>query len=222
MTPGHATAIIAAAGLGERLGEAMPKALVEVGGVPLFQWSVQALQAAQSIGEIVIAVPAGHERAFEGCGASVVPGGASRSESVSAALELVTTAAVVVHDAARPLVDPELFDAVLQTLDAESCDAVVAATPVTDTIKEVARAREVDRTLDRSSLWAAQTPQAFRAEALRNALASTSLLAQATDDALLVERIGGRVVLHEAPRENFKVTTPLDLRLAELLLAERG
>ena len=222
MTPGHATAIIAAAGLGERLGEATPKALVEVGGVPLFQWSLKALRAADAIGEIVIAVPAGHEPAFEGSGVSVVPGGASRSESVSAALELVTTEAVVVHDAARPLADPELFDAVLETLDAEGCDAVVAATPVTDTIKEVARAREVDRTLDRSSLWAAQTPQAFRSEMLRSALGSTSLLAQATDDALLVERIGGRVVLHEAPRENFKVTTPLDLRLAELLLAERG
>jgi 2-C-methyl-D-erythritol 4-phosphate cytidylyltransferase len=80
---------------------------------------------------------------------------------------------------------------------------------------------EVDRTLDRSSLWAAQTPQAFRAEALREALDSTELLAQATDDAMLVERIGGRVLLHEAPAENIKVTTPLDLRVAELLLGER-
>jgi 2-C-methyl-D-erythritol 4-phosphate cytidylyltransferase len=98
---------------------------------------------------------------------------------------------------------------------------VVAAAPVTDTIKQVARGVEVDRTLDRSSLWAAQTPQAFRADVLREALASTTLLAQATDDAMLVERIGGRVLLHRAPAENIKVTTPLDLRVAELLLAER-
>ena len=83
---------------------------------------------------------------------------------------------------------------------------MVAAAPVTDTIKQVARGREVDRTLDRSALWAAQTPQAFRSEALREAHASTALLAQATDDAMLVERIGGRVVLHPAPAENLKVT----------------
>jgi 2-C-methyl-D-erythritol 4-phosphate cytidylyltransferase len=80
----------------------------------------------------------------------------------------------------------------------------------------------VDRTLDRSSLWAAQTPQAFRAEALREAFASTELLAQATDDAMLIERLGGRVLLHAAPIENLKVTTSLDLWVAELLIAERS
>jgi 2-C-methyl-D-erythritol 4-phosphate cytidylyltransferase len=98
---------------------------------------------------------------------------------------------------------------------------VIAAAPVTDTIKEVARGVVVDRTLDRSSLWAAQTPQAFRAEALRGAFASTAVLAQATDDAMLIERLGGRVLLHQAPVENLKVTTPLDLRVAELLLTDR-
>jgi 2-C-methyl-D-erythritol 4-phosphate cytidylyltransferase len=79
----------------------------------------------------------------------------------------------------------------------------------------------VDSTLDRSALWAAQTPQAFRTAALREALGSTSLLRQATDEAMLVERLGGKVMLHEAPAENIKVTTPLDLRLAEMLLGER-
>ncbi len=129
---------------------------------------------------------------------------------------------VVVHDAARPLVTPELVDAVVaDLLEDEAAGAVVAASPVTDTIKQVARGMEVDSTLDRSSLWAAQTPQAFRAAALREALDSTGLLAQATDDAMLVERLGGRVLLHEAPAQNIKVTTPLDLRVAELLLAER-
>jgi 2-C-methyl-D-erythritol 4-phosphate cytidylyltransferase len=99
---------------------------------------------------------------------------------------------------------------------------VVAATPVTDTTKEVLRDREVSRTLDRSSLWSVQTPQAFRTGALRDALAATELLAQASDDAMLVERDGGRVLVHEAPPENLKVTTPLDLRLAEALLGERA
>jgi 2-C-methyl-D-erythritol 4-phosphate cytidylyltransferase len=98
---------------------------------------------------------------------------------------------------------------------------VVAAARLTDTVKEVGGEGEVERTLDRSRLWAAQTPQAFRAAALRGALADPAARAEATDDAMLVERAGGRVLLHEAPRENLKVTTPLDLRMAELLLAER-
>ena len=157
----------------------------------------------------------------------MVAGGDSRSESVAAALETVDAEIVVVHDAARPLVTAELIDAVIDDLLADDdAGAVVAAAPVTDTIKEVARRMEVDRTLDRSSLWAAQTPQAFRAAALREAFASTELLAQATDDAMLLERMGGRVLLHEAPAENLKVTTPLDLRVAELLVSglapERG
>jgi len=152
----------------------------------------------------------------------VVAGAESRSESVAAALAGVEAEVVVVHDAARPLVTPGLVDAVIEALlEDEEAGAVVAASPVTDTIKQVTRGMEVDSTLDRSSLWAAQTPQAFRADALREALESTELLAQASDDAMLVERLGGRVLLHEAPAQNVKVTTPLDLRVAELLLAER-
>jgi 2-C-methyl-D-erythritol 4-phosphate cytidylyltransferase len=196
--------------------------LVELAGRPLLDWSLDALRAARHIGDIVVAVPAGQVDQLAGGDHAIVAGGESRSESVAAALEAVDSELIVVHDAARPLVTADLIDAVIDDLLAnEDAGAVVAATPVTDTIKQVVRGLEVDRTLDRSSLWAAQTPQAFRAEALREALDSTALLAQATDDAMLVERIGGRVLLHEAPAENIKVTTPLDLRVAELLLAER-
>jgi 2-C-methyl-D-erythritol 4-phosphate cytidylyltransferase len=174
------------------------------------------------VGDIVVAVPAGHLEEVAADDLQVVAGGESRSESVAAALETLEADVVVVHDAARPLVTAELIDAVIEDLLADAdAGAVVAAAPVTDTIKQVARGMEVDRTLDRSSLWAAQTPQAFRAEALREALGSTSLLAQATDDAMLVERLGGKVLLHRSPIENVKVTTPLDLRVAELLLGER-
>jgi 2-C-methyl-D-erythritol 4-phosphate cytidylyltransferase len=152
-----------------------------------------------------------------------VEGGAHRSESVAAGVERVESELVAVHDAARPLVTPELVQAMLVELAGdEELKAVVAATPVTDTVKEVLRGREVDRTLDRSSLWAAQTPQVFRTEALRRALGSTALLAQATDDAMLLERLGERVVVHEASAENLKVTTPLDMRVAELLIADRA
>jgi 2-C-methyl-D-erythritol 4-phosphate cytidylyltransferase len=189
----------------------------------LLDWSVEALRSAHHVAEIVLAVPAEMIDGLAGGDHAVVAGGETRSESVAAALEAVDPEYVVVHDAARPLVTPELIDAVVDDLlSDEDAAAVVAAAPVSDTIKAVARGMEVDSTLDRSRLWAAQTPQAFRAESLREALGSTALLAQATDDAMLVERLGGRVLLHEAPVENLKVTTPLDLRVAELLLAERG
>jgi 2-C-methyl-D-erythritol 4-phosphate cytidylyltransferase len=176
----------------------------------------------------VVALPEGREDAVAGEAGEVraVLGGATRSESVRAALELVDTDEVVVHDAARPLAEPALFDAVVAKLREEGCDGVVAATPVTDTIKEVLHGREVSRTLDRSALWAAQTPQAFRTDALREALEVTGGLAGATDDAMLIERMRGRlsagVLVHPAPPENLKVTSPLDLRVAEMLLAERG
>ncbi|HEX6116498.1 MAG TPA: 2-C-methyl-D-erythritol 4-phosphate cytidylyltransferase [Solirubrobacterales bacterium] len=218
-----ATAILAAAGSGDRLGSEGPKAFVGLAGRPMLEWSLAALDAAESVGEILVAMPPGHEGRLEWPGAREVPGGKSRSESVANAAQHVSTGLVVVHDAARPLATPALFDEVVAALGAEpEAAGVIAATPVTDTTKEVLGGREVHRTLDRSSLWSAQTPQGFRTEALRAALASSELLAHASDDAMLVERRGGRVLVHEAPRENLKVTTPLDLRLAEILLAERG
>lgn len=199
-------------------------------GRPLLEWSLLAFAQAGSIGAAVVAAPPGHEaelralieRAGGELTAQVVAGGASRSESVAAAAERVDSEITVVHDAARPVVTAGLIDAVVEELLADDdCQGVAAATPLTDTIKHTARGREVDSTLDRSSLWAAQTPQAFRTEALRRAHASTELLAQATDDAMLLERLGAKVLLHEAPPTNVKVTTELDLRVAELLLSER-
>jgi len=218
-----ATAILAAAGSGERLGVQAPKAFVEVAGRPLLEWSLAALDAAASVGEIIVTMPPGHEGRLEWPGAREVPGGPSRSESVANAVVHVGTELVLVHDAARPLATPDLFDAVVAELEADpDAAAVIAATPVTDTTKEVLTGREVYRTLDRSSLWSIQTPQGFRTAALRAALESTELLAQASDDAMLVERMGGRVVVHEASPENLKVTTPLDLRIAAELLRPHG
>ncbi len=127
------------------------------------------------------------------------------------------------HDAARPLAPAELFERALFALEASGVDAVIAAARVSDTIKQVATdARTVERTLERSRLWAVQTPQVFRREALVRALfdADDELLAKATDDAWLVERGGGSVQVVEAAPGNIKITTPTDLKLAELLLAE--
>ena len=221
--PVEATAVIAAAGSGERLGAGGPKAFVELGGRPMLEWSLEAFRAAGSITSIVVAAPPGHVHELGGHDLAVVSGGETRSESVSRAIEAVGTELVAVHDAARPLVTPELIDDILATLAAEPAAAgVVAAAPVTDTIKRAGEGGEVEETLDRSALFAAQTPQAFRARPLRAALEGSTALAAATDDAMLVERAGGRVLLHPTEAENLKVTTPFDLRVAELLLSERG
>ena len=165
----------------------------------------------------MVAAPPGHERRR---GASCVPGGATRSESVRAALAAAPPGDVVVHDAARPLVTPEHFTASLAAL--ADADCAIAAAPVTDTVKEAGADRVVTATLDRSRLWAIQTPQAFRRAALERALdVPEEVLAQATDDAWLVERTGGTVRVVESSPANFKVTTPHDLRIAEHLLADR-
>lgn len=183
----------------------------------MLAWSLDALRAA-GIQAIVVALPPG---AAAPAGCVGVPGGASRSASVRAALAAAPAAAVVViHDAARPLVKPAAFTRTLAAL--EHADAAIAAARVPDTIKEADADLAVTATLDRSRLWAIQTPQAFRRPALERAIAvPDEVLAQATDDAWLVERAGGRVVVVESPPANFKVTTPHDLAVAELLLRER-
>ena len=214
-----AVALIVAAGSGERLQAGMPKALVELHGKSLLAWSVEALLAAPTVQEIVVALPEGVQAPP---GAIGVRGGAVRSESVREALRVAGAGDVVlVHDAARPLLSPELAEAVIAAVIERGVDAAVAAAVVTDTVK---RAQEglVLQTLPRSQLWAVQTPQAFRREALERVLAAPAeVLAQATDDASLIERAGGSVAIVPSSPENLKITTPLDLELAAALLARR-
>jgi 2-C-methyl-D-erythritol 4-phosphate cytidylyltransferase len=220
-----AVALLVAAGRGERLGAEEPKAFVMLAGRPLLAWSLDALRATPAIERIVVALPPGMQPPEGTIGVS---GGAHRSQSVRAALAAAfpdgssADEAVIVHDAARPLATPALFASVLEQLSAHGCDAAIAAARVTDTVKRAGGDGRVLETLDRDALWAVQTPQAFRHAALADALAARDeVLAAATDDAWLVERAGGRVHVVESPRENLKVTTPVDLRLAELLLRER-
>jgi 2-C-methyl-D-erythritol 4-phosphate cytidylyltransferase len=215
-----AVALIVAAGRGERLGASGPKAFVTLAGRPLLAWSLETLAAVPDVERIVVAVPPGV--GFDAPpGTVVVDGGATRSHSVRNALAAAGPGdPVLVHDAARPLATSELFQRALAAL--EHADAAVAAARVTDTIKEAEPGGTVRRTLDRSTLWAIQTPQAFRRQALVEALAQPDeVLAAATDDAWLVERAGGTVRVVESSPDNLKVTTRLDLRVAELLLAER-
>jgi 2-C-methyl-D-erythritol 4-phosphate cytidylyltransferase len=221
-----AVALIVAAGRGERLGFGRPKALVPLCGQPMLAWSVGSLRAVPAVSQIVVALPADALDAAPD-GVIAVAGGAQRSQSVRAALAAAADGAdpVIVHDAARPLTTSDVFTQALEALAlAPEADAVIAATPVSDTIKEVAGdGRSVMRTLDRGRLWAIQTPQVFRRAALERVFAEASdeLLSQATDDAWLIERAGGVVHVIGSDPGNLKITTPEDLRVAELLLAER-
>ncbi|MDE3069382.1 MAG: 2-C-methyl-D-erythritol 4-phosphate cytidylyltransferase [Acidobacteriota bacterium] len=227
-----AIALIVAAGSGERLGARRPKALVELAGRPLLQWSVDALAGLGAIERLVVALPATLDGLPEGVsappGSIAAAGGATRSESVKRALAAAGPGdPVLVHDAARPLLSASLAEEVLGALDQTGADAAIAATAVTDTIKRAAEGGRAGRplvaeTLRRGELWAVQTPQVFRRAVLERALdVAPEVLAQATDDAWLVERCGGSVAIVAAGPENLKVTTRLDLQLAELLLAER-
>jgi 2-C-methyl-D-erythritol 4-phosphate cytidylyltransferase len=225
------TAVIAAAGSGERLGAGGPKAFVPLGGRLMIAWSLDACLACEAVAGVVVAVPEGHDH---GLGTwervEVVNGGGTRAESVARALDRVTTEYVAIHDAARPLLTPELLTDLVSVL-AGTPDAAgaIAAAPVTDTVKRVRPIlgahgahnvrRVIGGTLDRSELWAAQTPQVFRTTALRAALDAHGA---ATDEAMLVEAAGGTVLLHDPGTPNLKVTTPLDLRVAEILLMDRG
>jgi 2-C-methyl-D-erythritol 4-phosphate cytidylyltransferase len=202
-----------------------PKALRHLAGQPLLVHAVRRLAAAGSVASIVVAAPAGAialvEGMLEGIGGvalSVVEGGATRQESVARALAAVQPglSIVLVHDAARPLIPPELVDEVAAAVRAGH-DVVVPVLPVTDTIRRVDAVGAVLSTVDRASLRAVQTPQGFSRAALVAAHAAADV--EATDDATLAERIG--LPVHTVPgrAEALKVTTPFDLLVAEALLS---
>jgi 2-C-methyl-D-erythritol 4-phosphate cytidylyltransferase len=231
--PHRTAAIVPAAGRGERLGPGVPKALRLLGGVPLLVHAVRALAASRSVDLVVVAAPPdelSQVRALLGdheLGASVtvVAGAATRTGSVGLALASLPpdVDVVLVHDAARPLVPAELVDAVA-TAVRRGADAVVPAIAVADTVKRVDaagtdHAETVLETVDRTALRAVQTPQGFRRDVLAAAYAAD--VEDATDDAALVERLGVRVLVVRGAEEAFKVTRPLDLLLAEAVLARR-
>jgi 2-C-methyl-D-erythritol 4-phosphate cytidylyltransferase len=221
---GGVWAVLAAGGSGKRLGLDRPKAFARLGDRPLLAESLERLEASEWIDSIVVVAPPGWEEPAtllaEELGAgkvtASVTGGPSRVESVRLGLAEVSDEAdaVVVHDAARPLLDDDLLGRVLAPLG-EGWDGVVPALPVSDTVKRV-RAEEVVETLDRSDLVAAQTPQAFVASVLRSAFGAD--VAGATDCAALVEAAGGRVKAVAGDPRLLKVTEPRDLELVAALL----
>lgn len=219
-------AVLVAAGRGERLGGKRPKAFANLAGRPLVAESLERLDASPWVEAVVVAAPADWEEPTillaEELGAgsvrAVVTGGATRTDSVRAGLAEVPadTAAVLVHDAARPFLPDEVVERVVTALG-EGWDGAVPALPLADTVKR-AEGDAVGETVDRAGLHAVQTPQAFVAEALRRALAGGG---DATDCAGLVEAAGGRVRLVEGDRRLLKVTTPADLAFVETLLAAK-
>ena len=224
-------ALVPAAGRGLRMGGSVPKQFLSIGGEPLIVQSLRMLQAAPVVAQIILAVPSAD---IEYCEAEivvrhrftkvtkVVAGGAERQDSVRYALAQVPsdTDIVLIHDAVRPFVTRRMIDEVVAASWKEG--AAIVALPMRDTVKQVRTDGMIERTVDRTPLWLAQTPQAFRRDwietAHRNAHAEG---VRATDDAFLVEWLGYSVAVVEGSGENIKVTRPEDLLIGEAILASR-
>jgi 2-C-methyl-D-erythritol 4-phosphate cytidylyltransferase len=214
-------AVVPAAGSGQRLAAGAPKAFVNLAGRPMLERAIAGLRDSGVIDSIVVAVPANRTdeaKLVFGGEALIVAGGADRTESVSLALAAVGDADfVLVHDAARALTPPSLVARVVHALEAGH-SAVVPALPVADTIKAVDANGAVLGTPERAGLRAVQTPQGFHIDVLRRAYARAGD-GGFTDDASMVEQSGGQVQVVEGDPLAFKITTPLDLVLAEAILA---
>jgi 2-C-methyl-D-erythritol 4-phosphate cytidylyltransferase len=222
--------LIPAAGMGKRMGSDQNKLFLTVLGKPILAWTLLAAEAASSIDWIgIIAQPADRELISNLLSQlnlhkqiQLVTGGASRQESVYNGLQALplTASHVLIHDGARCLATPELFDRCAIAL--QDCDGLVAAVPVKDTIKIVDSNQTVTSTPDRANLWAAQTPQGFRTQLLKDCHdRGRELEWEVTDDAALFERCGLPVKIVLGEESNLKVTTPADLPIAEFLLGQR-
>jgi 2-C-methyl-D-erythritol 4-phosphate cytidylyltransferase len=219
-------AVLVAAGRGERMGAGRPKAFLLLGGRPLLLRAADAFEAAPDVEAIVAVVPADELKAAHDLLAplrkvtAVVAGGATRQDSVRAGLKALPSTfdgVVLVHDAARALVEPALIASVIRA--AVEAGAALPVLPLVDTIKRV-RDGAVLETLDRSQLAAAQTPQGVRRALLEEALDRAAADGvTVTDEAMAVERLGRRVSAVVGSPRNLKITTPHDLRAAEMILA---
>ncbi len=224
----QATALVPAAGFGTRFHEGGPKALVLLAGKPLLVHALERLAASKRVSSAVMAIPGGCEAEFHAALKSsplayiLVEGGVTRRESVARAFAAARLATeddlVLVHDAARPIVDPLEVKAVVDAADATG--AAIAAFSLVETIKRI-EAGKIRATVPRSDLVAATTPQAFRAGILRRALAKEGG-PEATDDSELVERTGGEVTVVLTSRWNIKITYPEDLAWADAWLRRAG
>jgi 2-C-methyl-D-erythritol 4-phosphate cytidylyltransferase len=207
-------AVLVAAGSGVRLEAGVPKAFVEVAGATLLAHALERFLAHPAVRDIVVVLPPG-EPAEAAAPASAVVGGATRQESVAAGLAALApdVGLVLVHDVARPFVPAAVIDAVLAALR-DGADAAVPVVPIHDTVRRIDASGALTGTVDRSTLVAVQTPQGFRRDVLVAAHAGGHELA-ATDDAVLVEALGGTVIAVPGDEAAFKITGPADLVRAE-------
>ena len=213
------------------MGGSVPKQFLALGGQPLILYSLRALQASSIIDEIILAVP---QNEMDYCLKEIVtkhhftkvtklvPGGRERQDSVRHALEAVhdDVDVVLIHDAVRPFLTERMVEEVVQS--AREKGAAIIALPMKDTVKQVGADHVIERTVDRQSLWLAQTPQAFRRDWLLAAHRKAHAEGvRATDDAYLIEWAGHPVSVVEGSGENIKVTRPEDMVIGEAILAAR-
>ena len=214
-------AIVAAGGRGERARGATFKQFHELGGRPLIVWSLDVIVEAECEPIVVVVPPESipEARSLLGDGAMVVAGDESRQESVRNGLAHVSADRVVVHDAAQPFVTPEMIARTVASL--EDAEGAIMATPLDETLKRV-EGDLVAATVTRAHLWREQTPQSFRTQALKDAHDKAADEGfEVTDDASLIERYGGRVVVIHGTRANIKLTYPEDFVIAEAMIKGR-
>ena len=219
-------AIVAAGGQGRRLGESRPKQFVKIGDRTLLERSVDAFVTHPAIDEVVVVLPPGAPLPPSLSGrakpVTAVPGGERRQDSVAAGFAALTPSVdlIVIHDAARPFVDPETIDRTIEA--ARESGAAIAALPASDTVKEAGRQQPVtvSRTLPRDEIWLAQTPQAFARHVLADAIRIGQSGVAGTDEASLAEQAGHAVRLVEGDARNIKVTTAADLAHARAIVAD--
>ena len=219
--------ILVAAGEGKRIGGKTPKQFVKLHGKPLLAYSVDKFSKVKGIAEVIIAVPPGKEKWASKLLApelkkfrkvEFAAGGLTRQESVFNALQHVSASVthVLVHDGVRPFVNPKKVAELIEMLNTE--EAVILASPATDTVKLVA-SDHIAETLDRRQIFLAETPQAFKKEVLMEAHREAQKKGFTfSDDSALVEALGRRVAICPSDGKNLKITSPADLQLARLLL----
>ncbi|MFQ4139391.1 2-C-methyl-D-erythritol 4-phosphate cytidylyltransferase [Nodosilinea sp. PGN35] len=228
MFPVHV--LIPAAGSGRRMGRDRNKVLLELLGQPIIAWTIKAAAQAEAVVWIGVVCQAGDRPALEAIAQGLnlsepvtfIDGGTTRQESVFKGLQALPPEAtrVLIHDGARCLVTPDLFDRCAAALDA--CPGLIAAVPVKDTIKMVDADQRVETTPDRQRLWAAQTPQGFDVAQLKQCHRQGLELGwSVTDDAALFEKCDLPVQVVPGEETNLKVTTPMDLAIAEFILKQR-
>ncbi len=222
------SAIIVAGGRGTRMNGPVPKQYLEVGGRPILSHTVLVMDKCKNIDDLIVVVP---ENDIDFCRRTIisplrlqknyqlVPGGKKRNDSVYNGLKVLDnrTDVVIIHDGVRPFIKPEQVDACIA--GSISSGACILGIPVSDTLKSINQAGYIDGTLERSGIWYAQTPQAFRYDVIRKAHENAKReVNNVTDDAILVERMGIHVKIIMGSKKNIKITTLEDLELARVIL----